>query len=222
MEWGEFALAFGAFFLSHALPARPAARSRLVAWLGRGGYVVAYSALSLAILAWLIEAAGRAPYLPLWSWEPWRNHVTVAIMLPVCLIVALSVGRPNPFSFGGAHDERFDPSRPGIVGWLRHPLPAALALWSGAHLLANGDLAHVILFGSFAAFALLGGRLVDRRKRRLMGAQWGELRAATAAGRRPSLLGLLTDSPLRVAAGLAAYAALILLHPHLFGVYPIP
>lgn len=45
----------------------------------------------------------------------------------------------------------------------------ALSLWALAHVVPNGDLAHVILFGNFAAFALLGQRLVDRRRQRDMG-----------------------------------------------------
>ncbi len=218
MGWGGFALALGAFFLSHAVPVRPPVRPWLVARLGRRGFAAVYSALSLAVLAWLVVAAGRAPYLPLWFWEPWQNHVVLAVMLPVCLIVALSVGRPNPFSFGGARDGRFDPAHPGIVGWLRHPLLAALALWAGAHLVANGDLAHVILFGAFAAFALFGGRLVERRRDR----ETLERLRAEMAGRRPSLSQIAAEAPLRFAAGVALYAALILLHEPVIGVSPIP
>src|SRR3546814_17919639 len=93
-------------------------------------------------------------------------------MAVVCLILALAIGRPNPFSFGGTNNAAFDPARPGIVGWIRHPLLAALALWAGAHAFANGTLAHVLMFGIFAAFALVGGPLIDRRRQRDMGPEW--------------------------------------------------
>jgi len=222
MEWAEFAAALGAFFLSHAVPVRPPLRPWAVARLGQRGFTLAYSLLSLAVLAWLIGAAARAPHVPLWAWAPWHNHVALAAMLPVCVIVALSVGRPNPFSFGGARNDRFDPARPGIVGWLRPPLLAALAIWAGAHMLANGDLAHVILFGTFAGFALLGPRLIDRRKRRAMGEDWTRLRARAAARPRPGVRAVLGIAPLRILAGLALYAGLIGLHPRLFGVSPLP
>jgi uncharacterized membrane protein len=214
MGWGEFSLALGAFFLSHAVPVRPPVRRWATQRLGPRGYTLAYSALSLAALTWLIAAAGRAPLVPLWDWAPWRNHVALAAMLPVCVLLGLAIGAPNPFSFGGAHDDRFDPARPGVVGWTRHPLLAALAVWALAHLLANGDVAHVVLFGAFAGFSILGARLIDRRKRRAMGAEWDRLRAATAAFPRLS--------PIRIAAGLALYAGLILAHPLLFGVSPLP
>ena len=61
MGWFEFALAYVVFFLSHSLPVRPPLRPRLQARLGASGFTLAYSVLSLAVLSWLIGAAGRAP-----------------------------------------------------------------------------------------------------------------------------------------------------------------
>ncbi|PQO23061.1 NnrU family protein [Rhodobacteraceae bacterium WD3A24] len=221
MAWAEFAAAFIAFFLTHSLPVRPPLRPWLVARLGGAGFTLAYSALSLGVLAWLIGAAGPAPYVPLWSWAPWQAHVPLAVMLPVCMIVALAAGRPNPFSFGGAGNERFDPARPGITRWMRHPFLVALALWALAHLVANGDLAHVLLFATFAAFALLGQPLIDRRKRRELGDAWLRLHARVAAGPvlpRPTSAGAAV---LRLIAGAALYGALLWAHPYLFGVSPL-
>jgi len=218
MGWAEFVAAYGMFFLSHSVPVRPPVRGWLQARLGPSGFTLAYSVLSLAALAWLIGAAGRAPHVVLWHWAPWQAHVPIAVMGPVCLILALSLARPNPFSFGGARNHLFDPARPGIVRWSRHPLLLALALWAGAHAVPNGDLAHVILFGTFAGFALVGGRLIDRRKRREMGEAWQRLQAAVAAAPR-----LPRRAPLaRILAGGALYAALIWLHPLVFGVSPLP
>lgn len=217
MVWAEFTAALGVFLLSHAVPVRPPVKPWLVGLLGQRGFTMAYSLLSLAVLAWLIVAAGRAPFVLLWSWEPWHNHLVLAIMAVVCVILALTVGRPNPFSFGGTNNAAFDPARPGIVGWMRHPLLVALALWSGAHAFANGSLAHVIMFGSFAGFALAGGWLIDRRRQRELGAQWHRLRRAV---QRPGMMVVL-GQPMRVLAGAALYAALIFAHPLLFGVNPI-
>lgn len=218
MEWGEFTAALGVFLLSHALPVRPPVKPWLVGLLGQRGFTFVYSLLSLAVLTWLIVAAGRAPFVLLWSWEPWHNHLVLAVMAFACLILALAIGRPNPLSFGGANNAAFNPSRPGIVGWMRHPLLAALALWAGAHAFANGTLAHVILFGSFAGFALIGRQLIDRRRQREMGSEWHRL---TRAIQRPGPGGVLFAQPLRLAAGAALYAGLIAVHPLLFGVSPI-
>ncbi|WP_435312569.1 NnrU family protein [Primorskyibacter sedentarius] len=220
MGWLEFVAAYAVFFASHSLPVRPSVRSRFEARLGSSGFTLAYSALSLVVLAWLIGAAGRAPHVAVWDLAPWQVHVPLTVMGPVCLILALSIGRPNPFSFGGARNDQFDPARPGIIRLSHHPLLLVLALWAAAHVVPNGDLAHVILFGAFAAFALLGGRLIDRRKRREMGPVWQRMldRVADAP--------ILSASPsvgtlLRLAAGIALYGALLWAHPFLFGVSPL-
>lgn len=221
MGWGEFAAAYLAFFLSHALPIRRPLRPWLEARLGKAGFTLTYSVLSVSILGWLIAAAGRAPYVSLWPWASWQNQVPVLVMLPVCLIVALLIGRPNPFSFGGAHDASFDPARPGIVRLTRHPLLLALALWAAAHLVPNGDLAHVILFTTFTVFALLGGRLIDIRRRREIGAAWDQTRRQVSMVPYPPQA-VTTHVVLRLAAGAVLYAGLIWLHPLLFGVSPLP
>lgn len=70
MGWLEFTAAFLVFFLSHSLPVRPPLKPWLQARLGRVGFTLFYSLLSLAVLAWLIGAAGRAPFVPLWNWSP--------------------------------------------------------------------------------------------------------------------------------------------------------
>lgn len=220
--WLEYLAAFAAFFLSHSLPVRPPVKAWLQARLGRGGFGLAYGALSLGVLGWLIVAAERAPFVPLWTWAPWQNLVPLAVMLPVCLIVALSLAHPNPLSFGGAGNHRFDPARPGLVRLTRHPPLLALGLWAGAHVVPNGDLAHVALFGTFALFAFLGMRLMDRRKRREMGvARWQHLARAVAAQPWRAVMRIPAGG-WRVAAGGALYGALIWLHPLILGVSPLP
>ncbi|MFK7838567.1 MAG: NnrU family protein [Sulfitobacter sp.] len=222
MGWGGFAVAFVAFFVTHSVPLRPVIKGRLQAVLGVRGFTAAYSALSLGVLSWLIIAAGNAPFVAMWAPEVWHRQATLLVMLLACLVLSFGVARPNPFSFGGAGNDRFDPARPGIVGLMRHPLLVALAFWAGVHVLANGDLAHVILFGCFAGFALMGQRLIDRRKKREMGAEWSRLREAVGQG--PLLPRLLSvrGVVLRFGIGLGLYVLLIGLHPVVIGVSPLP
>lgn len=80
-------------------------------------------------------------------------------------------------------------------------------------------MAHVILFGTFAGFAMLGGHLVDRRRQREMGQWWHDLRATVSES--PASLSLTTDTLLRLTAGLMLYAGLIWLHPLVIGVDPL-
>lgn len=219
--WFELALAFAVFFLSHMFPVRPPLKPWLVDHLGPRGFTLAYSIASLLILAWLISAAARAPFVPLWDFAIWQKHVTLSMMLLACVLVALAAGRPNPFSFGGP-DAGFDPRRPGLIKYVRHPLLLALLFWALAHLVPNGDLAHVLLFGTFAGLAALGPSIVSRRRKREMGADWArlntELRAAPIWP-RPASWG---RTLFRLGLGLAVYLVLIFLHPWLFGVSPLP
>ena len=165
-DWWEFLTALLVFLLSHAIPVRPPVRPWLVARLGLRGYFAAYSLLSIAVLAWLIVAAGRAPYVQVIPPLPLLRWVPLIAMYPVCVLIVGGMWRRNPLSFGGIGPGAFDPQAPGLLAMTRHPLLAALMLWSLAHLLANGDLAHVVLFGLFAGFAAMGMGLIDRRKRR--------------------------------------------------------
>jgi uncharacterized membrane protein len=228
VAWGEFGVAFALFLVSHALPARPPVRRRLVGSLGERGYLAAYGAVSLAILAWLVTAAGRAPYVPLWPYSEGLVWIANIVMPLACLLVSCGIRAPNPFSFGGT-SRGFDPQHPGIAGITRHPLLLALACWAGVHALVNGDFSHVLLFGGFAIFALIGMRVLDGRKRRQFGAaRWQRLAAKTSGlpiaalitGRwRPRLDQV---AALRIMLGLLLWVALLALHPTTIGVTPLP
>tara|TARA_R110002126_G_scaffold291724_2_gene455977 strand:- start:27307 stop:27978 length:672 start_codon:yes stop_codon:yes gene_type:complete len=223
VSWILYAAVFGAFFLTHSLPVRPGSKRWLVKRLGPRGFTLSYSILSLAMLAWLIVAAANAPYVALWDQATWQRHVIFIGMFAVSLLVALSIARPNPFSFGGARNERFDPKKPGLIRWTRHPLLLALTLWSALHILPNGDVAHVILFGVFALFGLFGMRIVDRRKQRLLGdTQWQFLRGLVAAAPLFTRHGSWLEIMLRLTAGVSVFALLLVLHPIVLGVSPLP
>lgn len=215
-EWSEFAAAFVVFFLSHSIPVRPRIKAQIASVIGGRGFTLTYSALSVAVLSWLIVAAGRAPYVALWDQAVWQRYVPLGAMLAASIILALGLGRPNPLSFGGARNDAFDPADPGIVGWIRHPLLFAIGLWAGAHILPNGDLAHVILFGVFLGFAAGGTRIIDRRKRRLLGLDWDRL------SRRTRRITLTRSGAMRILIGAAIYAALLWLHIPVIGVSPYP
>jgi uncharacterized membrane protein len=221
--WGEYATAWAVFLLSHMLPARPRLRRALVAPLGERGFVVAYSLASVAVLGWLIAAAGRAPYVPLWGWAAWQAWVPNLVMPCVCVLLALGIGIPNPFSIGGAGSVRFDPARPGVLALTRHPVLVAIVLWAGAHVPPNGDVATATLFGAFAAMGVFGMRALDARRRHAWGeTQWRSTTKGTRISRimDPSLVRMSIVA--RVTLGLAGWLIALVLHPILFGVSPLP
>lgn len=217
LNWIIYIVAILVFFLTHSLPVRPANKARIVAHTGARGFTIGYSALSIAALGFVIYAANTAPIVELWPWAPWQNHVTLLAMALSIAIASLAIGRPNPLSFGGRNNDQFDPNMPGIVGWLRHPLLVALLLWALGHMVPNGTLAHVILFGIFAVFAALGMQIIDRRQKRQLGAEtWARL-SRTRRQFRPSINGLI-----RLSIGAVVYIALIHLHGPVIKAYPLP
>ncbi|MGI9435187.1 MAG: NnrU family protein [Geminicoccaceae bacterium] len=222
-DWSEFIIAFLAFFGSHMIPTRLAIRSRLAATLGERCYLLLYASLSILLLAWLIGAAATAPHVTLWERTPWQNLVPLILMFPACLLAVFGIGTRGGLSLGSQAKHPFDSIRPGIAAITRHPLLWALTLWSLAHLVPNGDLAHVILFGSFASTALLGMVIFDRRARRRLGnARWQEVLHTTAfIPFARGIGGRGADGPrLRVLVGLGVYCALLVLHAPIIGVSP--
>ncbi|EEE36724.1 NnrU family protein [Rhodobacteraceae bacterium KLH11] len=218
--WGLFLAALATFLLSHMIPARPAVRGWLIDALGRTGYFVAYSLVSLAVLVWLIIAAANAPFvevippLSLLRWAP------LLIMPVACWLAIAGLSIRNPLSFGGLGHRPFDPDSPGILRTTRHPILVALMLWAIAHLLANGSLSHVILFGLFAGFAAMGMALIDRRTARLLGPEWQRLSRNTA---RLSLHAPRPWPRLWVwLATIAACAVLLQVHEAVIGLSPLP
>ncbi|WP_170383254.1 NnrU family protein [Ruegeria atlantica] len=220
MGWGLFLAALITFLLTHVIPARPAVRGWLIETMGRRRYFAAYSALSLLVLGWLIIAAAQAPYvevippLSIFRWAP------LLVMPVVCWLAVAGLSIDNPFSFGGLGHRSFDPENPGILRTTRHPILAALMLWACAHLLANGSLSHVILFGLFAGFAAMGMALIDRRKAQQMGIEWTRLSRNTAR------FSLRAPQPwpgfwIGVVA-LAVFAVLLHLHAPVIGLSPLP
>jgi uncharacterized membrane protein len=227
--WGEYAAAWGLFLGSHMLPARPRWRARLAGPLGERGFTVAYSLVSVLVLAWLVAAAGRAPFVPIWGWAGWQAWVPNLAMPLACVLLALGAGIPNPFSIGGAGNDRFDPARPGVLALTRHPVLLAIVLWAASHVPPNGDLAMASLFGAFAVMGLAGMRALDARRRRSWGeARWRAMTAALHAwpGHGPGRAWpggrAGPAAALRVTAGLGAWIVLLALHPLVLGVSPLP
>ena len=218
--WGGYALAWAAFLLTHFVPTRPRLRGRLIAALGRRAWFSLYGLVSLAVTAWLIWAAGRAPFWEIWPQLPWMRWVP-NLVLPVAVALAV-LGLPaRTATLGGPRAPRPLEGPPGIAAVTRHPLLWALALWSLSHLFPNGDLAHVLLFGGFAALAFAGMAAFDARVRAALGP------AAPAYFDTHPLLALRRTrwppgTVRRLLAALAIWLGALLLHPWVIGVTPLP
>jgi protein-S-isoprenylcysteine O-methyltransferase Ste14 len=125
--------------------------------------------ISVLVIAWMVSAALAAPYLELWPMTVGVMWATAIVMLIATVLTVLGLTTPNPFSVPVKPDQ-FDPENPGILALTRHPLLLGLALWAGAHVLSNGALSAVILFGFAFVFSLAGMGILDARRKR----HWGE------------------------------------------------
>ncbi|QFT69866.1 NnrU protein [Labrenzia sp. THAF35] len=132
----------------HTLPMFPATRNGLVSRLGETPYKGLYTLLSFVGLGLIVYGYGVARFEgPPVLYDPpfWLRHVTMLFMVPVFIFLVAA----------------YVPSRIKTV--LKHPMLVAVKLWALAHLLANGDLASVLLFGGFLAWAVADRISVKRR-----------------------------------------------------------
>lgn len=220
----QFLLAFAVFLALHSVPAVPAVRQRLVDLVGRKTYLVLYSLVSLLVLAWVFHATLTAEYVPLWEPAAWQAWVTL-IAAPVGIFFVLAgLISANPLSVSA----RAGDTAGAIVAITRHPVLWGFFLWSAGHMVPNGDLRSLVLFGGFAVFAAAGVFTLDRRARKRLGAEWSQKAASTSILPFGAVLSgrasIAVDRPMAVAAILTAALAWLLLaggHGLLFGADPL-
>ncbi|GFE81582.1 hypothetical protein GCM10011487_35820 [Steroidobacter agaridevorans] len=125
----------------------PTFRSRAVARSGEKPYKGIYSLLSIIGFVLLVWGYGVARQDPILVYAPplWMRHLTLLLMLPVfpLFLAAYLPGR--------------------IKAAVKHPMLAAVKAWAFAHLLANGMLADLLLFGGFLLWAVADRISVKRR-----------------------------------------------------------
>lgn len=197
-----------ALFLGiHLIPMEPAWRAAVVGRLGENGYRIAFSVVGLVSFIGAIVAYRYAPHLPLWPSPPAARALTVILMLPAALCFASAKGVP------------------WFKRVVRHPMLWGIGLLGIAHLLSNGEVPGLILFGGFALFGFGWQWLTDRRDALADPAGWAETERTTsfwpfAKWHEASAAAPITIRPLVI--GAAVYVVLILVHPWLFGAAVIP
>lgn len=220
------------FILLHLLVSGTRLRDAAVATVGQGPYMGLFSLASIATLAWLIFAFGAARRDPaeavLWSCPPGMRLVQLVLQFIAFMLVVPGLATPNPTSVAQQGLlERPDIAR-GMLRITRHPFLWGVAIWAFGHLLVNGDIAGLVLFGSLLGLALFGTVSIDAKRKRALGDKWDAFAAQTSnvpfgaivAGRQK--LDLAEIGWWRLALGVALYAATLLAHPYAFGVPALP
>lgn len=160
--------------------------------LGYGPYMGLYSLVSIASFVLIVYGFGAARGAGVIYTPPtWLAHVNLVLTIPALILLVAS-------QVPAGH----------IKKATKHPMLLAVKLWALGHLLANGELNSVLLFGSFLAFAVFDRIMVKRR---------GDNGPGPDAALNPMM------DVISIAVGLGVWAALALwLHPVLFGVYALP
>jgi uncharacterized membrane protein len=173
----------------HALTTQREVRARVIASAGEGGYKIGYSLASvagLALIVWGFAHYRATGWIDVWVPPTALKHLAVALMLPAVILVVASYIRGR------------------IYTTLKHPMLAGVKLWAAAHLIANGDLGSIIMFGSFLGWAVFDRISLKRR---------------ADAGAPPIPAGGPANDLIAIAVGIVAYLALAFaFHPVVIGV----
>jgi uncharacterized membrane protein len=220
----QLVLACGAFLATHFVSSTPL-RARLIATTGEKVYIGLYSLAAATTLGWMIFAYYRAPYAGLW-YVPVLRYAPLVIMPFSLTLVVCGLLVRNPAVVGQERLLRTDGAARGILRVTRHPLMWGIALWAVAHILARGDAAATLFFGTFLVLALSGTAMSDRRKARALGEHWQRFAATTSHVPFAAIVaGRNTFKPAEIGwgkpgVGIALYVALIFFHPVIFGARP--
>lgn len=173
----------------HTLTTMRERRAALMTKLGNGRYMLLYTLASfagLALIVWGFSVYRATGWINVWYPPVAMKHIAFALMLPATIMLVASYIRGRIYTI------------------LKHPMLTAVKLWAVLHLLSNGDLGSMILFGSFLAWAVYDRISLKRR---------------TDAGAPPIPVGGLTNDAIAVGVGVVAYLALAFaFHPLIVGV----
>lgn len=162
-------------------------RAALIGRIGEGAYKGLYSLASLAGFVLIVigyRTYREAGYIPVWDPPTGLRHLTLLLMW----FAMVSLAATNGSGF--------------IRTRLKHPMLVAVKIWALAHLLANGDLGSIILFGALLAWAVFDRIAVKRRPDAVVPAPQGFGRGDVIA----------------LVVGTILYVAMVKLHPLLIGV----
>lgn len=180
------------FFAIHSVAiVSPSWRSNMIGKIGAGPWKGIYSLISIVGLALIVWGYSLARTEPVVVYVPpfWLRHLALLLLIPVFILLIAG-------------------NLPGrIKAAVKHPMLIAIKLWAFAHLLANGMLADVLLFGLFLVWAVLSRISI----------KWREQPSPPTAGP-----GSFRNDIIAIVGGIAFYVVFALwLHTWLIGISPI-
>lgn len=222
--------AAAAFVLLHLLIAGTLVRGMIVTLTGEGAYLGLFSLATLAALVWMIVAFGAARADPanttLWSLMPQARHGVIGLVLIAFLFMVPGLLTNSPTRVQGGSVVDKPNAVTGMTRISRHPFLWGIVIWAAAHLIANGRLADLILFGSLLVLGLLGPPSIDTKRMRALGERYAAFKAQTSnipfvaiiQGRQSLKLGEIWW---RLLVAVVVFVGVLMVHRYAFGVSPL-
>ena len=138
-------LGLAIFIGTHVFVSLRGERERLIARIGEGAYKGVFSLISILGVVLIVYGYRRTEFIAIWYPPAFLRHLTVALMWPAFVFLAAA----------------YIPGR--IKQALKHPMLVGVKLWAFAHLLSNGDLGGIVLFGSILGWAVYDRISLKRR-----------------------------------------------------------
>jgi uncharacterized membrane protein len=209
------------FLLIHFGVSGTPLRDVLTARIGEGPFRGVFALASLCGIAWMIYAYRHAPTSELWGVLLGFRPAAYVLVFLAFLFAIIGLLTPSPTRVGMESKLAHGPEAiRGMVRITRHPFLWGVAIWAAVHLVVNGDVASIVLFGSLLILALGGMASIDAKRRRKFAEQWTPFAQATSAIPFAAILGgrnrlgtaLLEIGAARIVAAVVLYALAFYLH----------
>ena len=206
-------------------------RDAIVSITGERAYLGLFSAASIVTIVWLVvaynaAAAGPDNHILYDLGRGVRDSAIVLVALAFLLgVQGLLISNPTAVGQGGAGAKA---QVHGVLRITRHPFLWGATIWAAVHLLANGDIASVIFFGTFFVLSLFGTYSIDAKRKRKLGPGWEEFSSQTSnlpfaailSGRNVLSWKEVFGWPFFPAA--SAFLIVLFAHSRIFGASPFP
>jgi uncharacterized membrane protein len=222
LDMSDLIAACAYFLLIHFGVSGTRLRDTLTGELGERPYRGLFSLASLIGIAWVVYAYRRAPLVPTWGLVLGFRQAAYVLVLIAFLFAVIGIMTPSPTQVG--MESKLDPAMArGMVRITRHPFLWGVGLWAATHLVVNGDVASLILFGTLLVLAIGGTASIDAKRRRKFPEQWQKFTQATssvpfaaiARGGNRLAPALAEIGPWRIIAALVLYGVAFYLHGRL-------
>lgn len=182
-------LGLALWWASHLFPIYMAdRRASVIARVGAGPYKGLFALVAVGAVVLMVTGYRQADFIAVWTPPTWTMHLNNLLMLLAIFLIGAKQAKSS------------------VRHFVRHPMLAGVKVWAFAHLIVNGDLASIVLFGGLLGWAVVA----------MIGSS-----ARDGAWERPAkgnMAGLIRHGIITV----VVFLAIVAIHGPLLGVYTFP